>query len=95
MEACPGSNWLSGKAKAYGYLAGIVLAQFIKPFVKSNKIDIVDAEIIAEAISRPTMRFVAPKTEAQFDLQTLHRVRQRLVSHKTSVINQAWAFLLE
>lgn len=95
MEACPGSNWLSRKAKAYGHLARIVPAQFVKPFVKSNKTDIVDAEAIAEAISRPTMRFVAPKTEAQLDLQALHRVRQRLVSHKTSVINQARAFLLE
>ncbi|MGU7778582.1 IS110 family transposase [Burkholderia sp. PU8-34] len=55
----------------------------------------VDAEAIAEAISRTTMRFVQPKTEAQLDLQALHRVRQRLVSNKTSVINQAGAFLLE
>ncbi|WP_205844611.1 hypothetical protein [Klebsiella quasipneumoniae] len=44
MEACPGSNWLSRKAKAYGHLARIVPAQFVKPFVKSNKTDIVDAE---------------------------------------------------
>lgn len=85
MEACPGSNWLARKATDAGHSARIVPAQF----VKSNKTDIVDAEAIAEAISRPTMRFVQPKTEAQLDLQVLHRVRQRLVSSKTAVINQA------
>ncbi|SAL40860.1 IS110 family transposase [Caballeronia concitans] len=95
MEACPGSNWLARKAAACGHEVKIVPAQFVKPFVKSNKTDMIDAEAIAEAISRPTMRFAQPKTEAQLDLQALHRVRQRLVSNKTSIINQARAFLLE
>jgi transposase len=95
MEACPGSNWLARKAIGFGHQVRIVPAQFVKPFVKSNKTDIVDAEAIAEAISRPTMRFTLPKTEAQLDLQALHRVRQRLVSSKTAVINQSRAFLLE
>ena len=95
MEACPGSNWLARKAVGQGHQVRIVPAQFVKPFVKSNKTDIVDAEAIAEAISRPTMRFTQPKTEAQLDLQALHRVRQRLVSSKTAVINQSRAFLLE
>jgi len=95
MEACPGSNWLARKAALYGHDARIVPAQFVKPFVKSNKTDIVDAEAIAEAVSRPTMRFTRPKTEAQLDLQALHRVRQRLISSKTAIINQARAFLLE
>ncbi|RQN37175.1 IS110 family RNA-guided transposase [Paraburkholderia tropica] len=95
MEACPGSNWLARKAIGFGHQVRIVPAQFVKPFVKSNKTDIVDAEAIAEAISRPTMRFTQPKTEAQLDLQALHRVRQRLVSSKTAVINQSRAFLLE
>ncbi|WP_321857470.1 IS110 family RNA-guided transposase [Paraburkholderia tropica] len=95
MEACPGSNWLARKAIGQGHQVRIVPAQFVKPFVKSNKTDIVDAEAIAEAISRPTMRFTQPKTEAQLDLQALHRVRQRLVSSKTAVINQSRAFLIE
>jgi len=95
MEACPGSNWLARKAAAFGHQPKIVPAQFVKPFVKSNKTDIVDAEAIAEAVSRPTMRFTPAKSEAQLDLQALHRVRERLVSSKTSVINQARAFLLE
>ncbi|MEI7298627.1 IS110 family transposase, partial [Paraburkholderia tropica] len=89
------SNWLARKAVAQGHQVRIVPAQFVKPFVKSNKTDIVDAEAIAEAISRPTMRFTQPKTEAQLDLQALHRVRQRLVSCKTAIVNQSRAFLLE
>jgi transposase len=95
MEACPGSNWLAREAAAAGHQVRVVPAQFVKPFVKSNKSDMVDAEAKAEAISRPTMHFVQPKTEAQLDLQALHRVRQRLVAHKTAVINQTRAFLLE
>ncbi|WP_321908611.1 IS110 family transposase, partial [Burkholderia cepacia] len=66
-----------------------------KPFVESNKADIVDAEAITEAISRPTMRITQSKTEAQLDLQALHRVRQRLVSSKAAIVNWARAFLLE
>ncbi|WP_260430226.1 IS110 family transposase [Burkholderia cenocepacia] len=95
MEACPGSNWLARKAALSGHEVRIVPAQFVKPFVKSNKTDMIDAEAIAEAIYRPTMRFTQPKTEAQLDLQAPHRVRQRLVSSKTAIVNQARAFLLE
>ncbi|HDZ2453947.1 TPA: IS110 family transposase [Klebsiella pneumoniae] len=95
MEACPGCHWLAKKAKSFGHTPCIVPAQFVKPFVKSNKNDLIDAEAIAEAISRPTMRTVIPKTTAQLDLQALHRIRERIVSHKTAVVNQARAFLLE
>jgi transposase len=70
-------------------------AQFVKPFLKSNKNDYLDAEAIAEAVQRPNMRFVPIKTDDQLDLQALHRVRDRLVSRRTSVINQLRAFLLE
>ena len=58
MEACPGCHWLARKAKSFGHTPCIVPAQFVKPFVKSNKNDLIDAEAIAEAISRPTMRTV-------------------------------------
>jgi transposase len=67
----------------------------VRPFVKSQKNDYVDAEAIAEAVQRPTMRFVPIKTEDQLDLQALHRVRERLVERRTAVINQFRAFLLE
>jgi len=78
-----------------GHEVRLIPAQFVRPFVKSNKNDYLDAEAIAEAVQRPTMRFVEIKTEDQLDLQALHRVRDRLVSRRTGVINQLRAFLLE
>jgi transposase len=67
----------------------------VRPYVKSNKNDYRDAEAIAEAVECENMRFVPIKTDQQLDLQALHRVRERLVSRRTSVINQIRAFLLE
>jgi transposase len=58
VEACPGSQWLARKVQALGHMVRIVPAQFVKPYVKSNKNDLADAEAIAEAVTRPTMRFV-------------------------------------
>ena len=63
-------------------------AQYVKPYVKTNKNDYIDAEACAEAVTRPTMRFVPIKTDDQLDLQTLHRVRERWVVRRTAVINQ-------
>ena len=73
----------------------LIAAQFVKPFEKSNKNDFVDAEAIAEAVERKNMRFVPIKTDDQLDLQAIHRVRDRLISRRTAVINQLRAFLLE
>ncbi len=73
----------------------LIAAQFVKPFVKSNKNDFVDAEAIAEAVERKNMRFVPIKTDDQLDLQAIHRVRDRLISRPTAIINQLRAFLLE
>jgi len=70
-------------------------AEYVRPFVKSNKNDYVDAEAIAEAVQRPTMRFVPIKSEAQLDLQALHRVRDRWMGRRTAVINQVRGFLME
>lgn len=95
MEACPGSQWLARKLKALGHTVRIVPAKFVKPYVKSNKSDIIDAEAIAEAVSRPTMRFVEIRSPEQVDLQALHRVRDRLVAQRTRVICQMRAFCLE
>jgi len=67
----------------------------VKPFVKSNKNDFIDAEAIAEAVERKNMRFVPIKTDGQLDLQAIHRVRDRLIARRTAVINQLRAFLLE
>ena len=95
MEACPGSQWLARKLKALGHEVRIIPAQFVKPYVKSNKNDTVDAAAIAEAVTRPTMRFVQIKHHEQVDLQALHRSRDLLVSTKTRLINQMRAFCLE
>ncbi|GGN62295.1 IS110 family transposase [Novosphingobium mangrovi (ex Huang et al. 2023)] len=88
MEACPGSQWLARKLQAMGHTVRIVPAQFVKPFVKSNKNDIIDAEAIAEAVTRPTMRFVEIRTPEQIDLQALHRVRDRMIAHRTRLISR-------
>ena len=69
--------------------------EYVRPYVKAQKNDDLDAEAIAEAATRPTMRFVAMKTEEQLDMQTLHRVRDRLVGERTALINQLRAILLE
>jgi transposase len=69
--------------------------QDVKPYVKTNKNDYRDAEANAEAVLRPTMRFVPLKSEEQLDLQTLHRWRRRLIVRRTSLINPMRAFLLE
>lgn len=95
MEACPGSQWLARKLAGYGHTTRIVPAQFVKPYVKSNKNDTVDAEAIAEAATRPTMRFVASKRPDQTDLQALHRARDGLVYQRTAMISQMRGFLLE
>ncbi len=70
-------------------------AQYVKPYLRGQKNDFRDAEAIAEAVQRPRMRFVPRKSVEQLDLQAMHRVRSRLVRHRTSVINQIRALLLE
>ena len=70
-------------------------AQYVKPYVKTNKNDYLDAEAIVEAVQRPTMRFVPIHQEQRtVDLQTLHRVRDRWVARRTAVMNQIRGFLL-
>jgi transposase len=95
MEACAGAHFLGRALRAQGHDVKLIPAQFVKPFVKSNKNDFIDAEAIAEAVDRQNMRFVSIKTDDQLDLQALHRVRERLMHRRTSVINQIRAFLLE
>jgi transposase len=70
-------------------------AKYVRAYSKGQKNDFRDAEAIAEAVQRPTMKFVATKTADQLDLQALHRVRERLVRQRTGIINQIRAFLLE
>jgi len=95
MESCAGSQWIARKLQALGHKVRLIPAQFVKPYVKSNKSDIIDAEAIAEAATRPTMRFAAIKSEEQADLQALHRVRDQMIGTRTRLINQMRAFCLE
>src|SRR6201982_2674930 len=95
MEACVGAHHLSRKLQLLGRNARLMPAKYVRPYNKGQKNDFRDAEAIAEAVQRPTMKFVATKTADQLDLQALHRVRERLVSQRTGIINQIRAFLLE
>ena len=95
MEACVGAHHLSRKLKALGHDARLMPAKYVRPYLKGQKNNFRDAEAIAEAVQRPTMKFVATKTAEQLDLQALHRVRERFVSQRTGIINQIRAFLLE
>jgi transposase len=95
MEACVGAHHLSRKLQKLGHQARLMPARYVRPYSKGQKNDFRDAEAIAEAVQRPTMKFVATKTADQLDLQAMHRVRERLVSQRTGIINQIRAFLLE
>jgi transposase len=95
MEACGGAHFLGRVLRTQGHDAKLMPAQFVKAYRKSNKNDYLDAEAIAEAVQRLTMRFVPIKTDDQLDLQALHRVRDRWVARRTAVMNQMRGFLLE
>jgi transposase len=95
MEACVGSHHLARRLKPFGHDPRLMPAKYVRPYSKGQKNDFKDAEAIAEAVQRPTMRFVAVKSTEQLDLQALHRIRDRLVSQRTGVVNQIRAFLLE
>ena len=95
MEACSGSQWLARELEAMGHRVRIIPAQFVKPYVKSQKNDTIDAEAIAEAATRPTTRFTRVRTTQEVDLQALHRIRDQLISSRTRLINQVRGFCLE
>jgi transposase len=95
LEASCGAHHLARRLAVLGHDVKLMAAQYVRPFVKTNKHDQADAEAIAEAVQRPQMRFVPIKSAAQLDLQALHRARDRLVTQRTGLINQIRAFLLE
>lgn len=88
MEACASAHHWARKLQQKGFHVKLIGAQFVKPYVKSNKNDRVDAEAICEAMGRPGMRFVAVKSVAQQDLQAAHRIREELVVQRTAKANQ-------
>jgi transposase len=95
MEACCGAHYLGRLLTAQGHTVKLMSPEYVRPYVKAQKNDDRDAEAIAEAASRPTMRFVELKGEEQLDVQTLHRVRSRLVAARKTLLNQLRAILLE
>ncbi|WP_235855684.1 IS110 family transposase [Flagellimonas aequoris] len=95
MEACCGAHFLARTFQSHGHSVRLMSPEYVQPYVKAQKTDDRDAEAIAEAATRPTMRLVTPKSEAQLDLQILHRARARLVAERTRLTNQLRAVLLE
>src|SRR5215208_3518242 len=95
MEACCGAHHLGRRLRDQGHQVRLMSPEYVRPYVKAQKNDERDAEAIAEAATRPTMRFVELKSETQLDTQSLHRARDRLVGERTALINQLRAVLLE
>jgi transposase len=95
MEACCGAHRLGRVFAGHGHDVRLMSPEYVRPYVKAQKNDDRDAEGIAEAATRPTMRFVELKSQEQLDMQTLHRARDRLVGERAALINQLRAILLE
>lgn len=95
MEACCGAHHMGRELATQGHVVRLMSPEYVRPYVKAQKNDDRDAEAIAEAATRPTMRFVELKSQAQLDMQTLHRVRDRLIGERTSLMNQIRSVLLE
>jgi transposase len=95
MEACSGVHFLARALVAQGHQVRLMPAEHVRAYVKSNKNDFIDAEAIAEAVLRPTMRYVPVKTDEQLDLQALHRVRERWIQRRVALVNHIRGFLLE
>jgi len=95
MESCGGSNYWARVFKRSGHTVKLISPQFVKPFVKTNKNDANDAEAIVEAASRPSMNYVPIKQVEQQDIQSIHRIRTRVVKNRTALINEIRGLCLE
>lgn len=95
MEACGSAHYWARKLAGYGHTVKLMAPQFVKPYVKTNKNDIADAEAICEAVSRPNMRFVAIKSVEQQAILSVHRARQGFVKARTAQGNQIRGLLAE
>jgi len=95
LEACGGAHHWVRVFSELGHTVKMIAPQFVKPYVKSNKNDAVDAEAICEAVQRPSMRFVPSKSIEQQDIQSVHRVRSLLVGRRTAQANQIRGLLME
>jgi transposase len=95
MEACAGSHFCAREIARLGHTVRLMAPQYVKPYVKRQKNDRADAEAICETVQRPSMRFVAVKSEEQQSTLAIHRVRETLVAQKTQLINALRAHLAE
>ena len=95
MEACGGAHFMAQEVAKLGHTPKLIAPHLVRPYVKSNKNDFADAEAICEAASRPNMRFVSPKTEAQQALAMLNSLRDSFIKDRTAVVNRIHAALLE
>lgn len=93
MEACGRAHSWARRFREHGHEVHLMPPQFVKPYVKANKNDRRDAEAIAEAVTRPTRRFVPIKSVAQQAIQALHRVRTRLMTARTALIHETRGLL--
>lgn len=95
MEACSSSNYWYRRFTEQGHTVKLISPQYVKPYVKTNKNDACDAEAICEAAGRPNMRFVSAKNIEQQGIQSIHRVRERLIGNRTALVNQIRGLLAE
>uniref|UniRef100_UPI0030DBC139 IS110 family transposase n=1 Tax=Pseudomonas sp. RA_35y_Pfl2_P32 TaxID=3088705 RepID=UPI0030DBC139 len=95
MEACGGAHFMARQATKFGHTAKLIAPHLVRPYVKSNKNDFADAEAICEAATRPTMRFVPAKTQAQQALAMLNTTRDSFIKDRTATVNRIHAALLE
>ena len=95
MEASNGAHYWARVLTDLGHQVRLISPHFVTPYVKSNKNDRNDAEAICEAISRPSMRFVPPKSTEQLAVQAIHRICRRLVSDRVKLVNQVRGLLAE
>ncbi len=95
FEACGGAHWLARKCLSYGHDVRLIPPQYVKPYVKGNKNDFIDAAAIAEASGRPDMRFVPVKSEDRQVMAVCHRLRESFVDERTAVMSRIGATLLE
>lgn len=95
MEACGGAHWLARRCESYGHQVKLIPAQYVKPYVKTNKNDFIDADAIAEASMRPNMRFVSPKTELAQVCTVVRKIRSGYIKERTACMNRIGSILLE
>src|SRR5215212_311710 len=95
IEACPGGHHWARELRSLGHDVRLILPQYVRPFVKTNKNDAADAEGICEAVVRPNMRFVPIKSVAQQAAMMLHRTRALLLRQRTQLINAVRGHLAE